>query len=86
MDRRRCLDLMIADFARETEEKIAFSGNGSVAFWREFRSQKDAARRLRFWMHFVHFPPQRYSATNALMMGTPPVCTTLPASGGSKGR
>ncbi|MBM4003532.1 MAG: hypothetical protein FJ295_09635 [Planctomycetes bacterium] len=85
MDHRRCLALSVDQFASSGRDSIAFSAEGRTAIWRGI-AQDDAARpdappatrhRLRFWLHFVFFPPQASAATNPRMMQTPPAVSVI---------
>jgi len=77
MDRQRCLALAVDGFARDTRDRISVSAAGCVGFDREFsasaaRPSADA-KQVRFWLHFIPFPPQQTAATSPQSMQTPPV-------------
>jgi len=62
MDRKRCLALAVDQFAREGEERLNVTADGTVTAWRSFPArQADRAaggRSFRAWLHFVEYPPQ----------------------------
>jgi hypothetical protein len=74
MDRRRCLALAVHRFAMETEDRLGVSADGRVELRRSFpAAPPSAAKRLRFWLHFVPFPPQETAATSPQAMQNPVV-------------
>lgn len=76
MDRQRCLALAVDEFAATTRDRIVTTADGKLSIWRE--QERAAAARpptshhLRFWLHFVHYPPQYSAGTSPRMMQTPP--------------
>ena len=76
MDRRRCLALAVDDFARETKDRISASAAGAVRLDREFSTDaavgRTKAKRFRFWVHCIPFPPQQTAATSPQSMQNPP--------------
>ena len=77
MDRQRCLALAVDGFAQDAADRISVSAAGTVRLNREFPTAALAspmrAKQLRFWLHFVPFPPQQTAATSPQSMQTPPV-------------
>ncbi len=77
MDRHRCLALAVAGFARDTADQISVSAAGAVRLNRAFSSaaadSRTPAKQLRFWLHFIPFPPQQTAATSPQSMQAPPV-------------
>ena len=72
MDRKKCLALAIDAFARETIDRINLTADGKVTIWREYPAVLKATRKhLRFWLHFVYFPPQASAGTSPQQMQTP---------------
>ena len=72
MDRKICLALAIDAFARDTRDRISAGADGRVAVWREYDpAQKGNPKRLRMWLHFVHFPPQSSALASPQQMQTP---------------
>jgi len=75
MDRKRCLAIAIDGLAREAEDRLAVSAEGTVQLHRQFRTGEASAwvgaKRLRFWMHCVPFPPQQTAATSPQSMQIP---------------
>ena len=72
MDRKKCLALAIDAFARETLDRINLTADGKVTIWREYPVALKATRKhLRFWLHFVYFPPQASAGTSPQQMQTP---------------
>ncbi|MFH1268194.1 MAG: hypothetical protein ABIK89_20945 [Planctomycetota bacterium] len=75
MDRGRCLALAVDRFGGGSEDRLSVSAEGSVELDRRFPSDEanaqPNAKRLRFWMHFVPFPPQHTAATSPQSMQTP---------------
>jgi hypothetical protein len=76
MDRQRCLALAVDGFARETTDKISISAAGAVRLDRALSSaaadSRTRAKQLRFWLHFIPFPPQQTAATSPQSMQNPP--------------
>lgn len=77
MDRRRCLAIAVDGFAAAGEDRMEVSAEGLAEFHRRFQtaesSSPSGSRRLRFWLHFVPFPPQQTAATSPQAMQTPVV-------------
>ena len=76
MDRQRCLAMAVDRFAVDTEDSIGVSAAGRLELSRSFRAGKAVAaavKRLRFWLHFVPFPPQQTAATSPQAMQNPVV-------------
>ena len=81
MDRRRCLAMAVERFAADYEERITVGADGSVTYWKDFVNPNDVAetgnrpvipsKRLRTWLHFVHFPPQQSAGTSPQAMQHP---------------
>lgn len=72
MDRTICLALAIEAFARDTRDRICAAADGKVTFWREYApTQKASHKRLRLWLHFVHFPPQATAGASPQQMQMP---------------
>ncbi len=72
MDRKICLALAIDAFARDTRDRLNAAADGRVTFWREYDpAQKANPKRLRLWLHFVHFPPQSSAGASPQQMQTP---------------
>ena len=74
MDRRRCLAIAVDDFALTNGDCISVSAEGTTQLRREFAARETdthETRRMRFWMHFVPFPPQQTAATSPQSMQTP---------------
>jgi hypothetical protein len=79
MDRRRCLDLAVDKFGEHAADRITLGGKGDVAVWRDFSGSPTTRtdKRLRFWLHFVFYPPQWSAATSPLMMLSAPEVRTI---------
>jgi len=81
MDRQRCLAIAVDGFARDTEDHLSVSAEGTVEVYRQFAARdanaRPAAKRLRFWLHCVPFPPQQTAATSPQSMQTPIVTRVL---------
>ena len=81
MDRQRCLAIAIDGFARHTEDHLSVSAEGTVEVYRQFAARdanaRRAAKRLRFWLHCVPFPPQQTAATSPQSMQMPIVTRSL---------
>ena len=72
MDRRRCLAAAVGDFAVGGNDHLSVSADGHVELRRSFSATRtSAAKRLRFWLHFVPFPPQETAATSPQAMQNP---------------
>jgi hypothetical protein len=75
MDRNRCLAIAVDGFAHGTEDCILVSAEGTVQLHRQFPTgegiSRPGAKRLRFWLHFVPFPPQQTAATSPQSMQNP---------------
>jgi hypothetical protein len=82
MDRERCLALAVDRFAGDAKDQISASAAGRVRLSREFSDVSKAspakAKRLRFWLHLVPFPPQQTAATSPQSMQDPPVVRVRP--------
>jgi hypothetical protein len=76
MDRQCCLALALDEFATASRDRIATTADGKLSIWREDDRAADArpatSHHLRFWMHFVFYPPQFSAGTSPRMMQTPP--------------
>lgn len=81
MDRKRCLALAVDEFGARSRDRITAKHDGQVSMWREDEPAADGvlptSRRLRFWLHFVFYPPQYSAATSPRMMQTPPLIRTI---------
>jgi len=74
MDRRRCLAMAVDHFAMGTDDRLSVSADGRVELRRSFPAARaSAAKRLRFWLHFIPFPPQETAATSPQAMQNPVV-------------
>lgn len=72
MDRKKCLALAIDAFAHDTLDRIGVTADGKVTIWREYpAAEKTRRKHLRFWLHFVYFPPQSSAGTSPQQMQTP---------------
>ena len=72
MDRKKCLALAVDAFGRDTTDRIQTAADGRLELWREFPgSWKGKQKRLRFWLHFVFFPPQASAGTTPQQMQSP---------------
>src|SRR5262249_47926036 len=72
MDRKRCLALAFAAFARDAHDQIGVTADGQVTVSRVYAPAKDRSRkRLRAWLHFVFFPPQGSAGASPQQMQTP---------------
>ena len=75
MDRHSCLALALHEFSQHGEDLIQLAAEGRVRIQRTFRNQREqgeaSPKRLRFWMHFVYFPPHRSAATSPQAMQNP---------------
>ena len=58
-------------------DRISVSAAGAVRLNREFSTgaadSQTHEKQLRFWLHFIPFPPQQTAATSPQSMQTPPV-------------
>jgi hypothetical protein len=85
MDRRRCLALAVADFGQASEDVLEVAAEGSVSYERHYqaaaRGEAGPPKKLRGWLHFVHFPPQHSAATSPRMMQTPPEIRLVAGAG-----
>jgi hypothetical protein len=77
MDRTRCLAVALDRFGHEGDDSIVVTAEGSVTLTRRFldgaAAGPDATRRMRFWLHFVGFPPHQTAATSPQSMLAPTV-------------
>jgi hypothetical protein len=72
MDRKICLALALDAFARDTRDRIRVAADGRVTVWREYDlTAKASQKRLRLWLHFVHFPPQASAGASPQQMQSP---------------
>src|SRR6185436_2959238 len=72
MDRKICLALALDAFARDTRDRIRAAADGRVTVWREYdTTAKARQKRLRMWLHFVHFPPQASAGASPQQMQSP---------------
>jgi hypothetical protein len=72
MDRRRCLAMAIEHFAAASEDCLGLTADGHVELRRRFlHAETSAAKRMRFWLHFVPYPPQATAATSPQAMQNP---------------
>lgn len=74
MDRKRCLALAIADFGGGNGDSIEVSADGNVSVARQFplaAANRGATKSIRFWLHFVGFPPRVTAATSPQSMLAP---------------
>jgi hypothetical protein len=74
MDRTRCLAVALDEFGKKGDDSIEVTAEGKVTLTRRFlagAAQLDANRRLRFWLHFVGFPPHETAATSPQSMLAP---------------
>lgn len=73
MDRQRCLALGVEEFGDADADSIEIAAEGDVTLARQFGSggQARLAKRLRFWLHFVGFPPHVTAATSPQSMLSP---------------
>lgn len=80
MDSRRCLALAVDRFGESSADEIGVMAAGNVNVFRRFPAAGAGDKKsLRFWMHFVGFPPQHTAATSPRMMMSPPEITVRPA-------
>jgi hypothetical protein len=76
MDRRRCLALAVDHFSVAGADRFGVSAAGLFELRRSFSAapaSSSAAKRLRFWLHFIPFPPQETAATSPQAMQNPVV-------------
>ena len=74
MDRQRCLAIAFDAFGRDAAERLAVQANGSVTAskrWSTSERSSKLSKEWRFWLHFVHFPPQQSASTDPYMMQHP---------------
>ena len=74
MDQQRCLALAVHEFSQHGLDRIHTTAAGRVGIERTFAAARDTegrAKRLRFWLHFVYFPPHRSAATSPQSMQNP---------------
>ena len=73
MDRKKCLAVAVHEFGKQGQDRIELAANGAVRIERDLALQGApiANQRLRFWLHFVGYPPQQTAATSPQMMQTP---------------
>ena len=74
MDRQRCLAIAFDTFGQAAAERLAIGAAGSVTASKTWPSSRRAAadsKEWRFWLHFVHFPPQQSASTDPYMMRHP---------------
>lgn len=74
MDRSRCLALAMDEFGDVGEDSIELTAKGGITLAREFNTagpDRPATKNLRFWLHFVGFPPQVTAATSPQSMLSP---------------
>ena len=74
MDRRRCLALAVDHFASASADRLSLSAEGHVELSRDFHAAatpEPASKRLRFWLHFIPYPPQATAATSPQAMQNP---------------
>lgn len=72
MDRKKCLAVAVDGFGRESTDRILTAADGRLELWREFAGDwKGKQKQLRFWLHFVFFPPQASAGTTPQQMQTP---------------
>jgi len=66
MDRERCTAAAVAGFAKGSADRIDVDQAGLLRIQRE-----PAAKSLRFWIHFVNFPPHVGAVTSPQSMASP---------------
>lgn len=73
MDRQRCLALAVDEFGDIDADSIEIAAEGDVTLARKFDDdgQPRPAKRFRFWLHFVGFPPHLTAATSPQSMLSP---------------
>jgi len=77
MDPERCTAAAVADFAKLTLDRIDVRQDGRCRIWREHltedasRSTGSGTKSLRFWLHFVDFPPHVGAVTSPQSMAAP---------------
>ena len=78
MDQHSCLALAVHEFAQHGEDLIGVAAEGQVQIRRAFSGRtQPGPKRLRFWLHFVYFPPHRSAATSPQAMQNPLVVRWL---------
>jgi hypothetical protein len=74
MDRRHCLAMAVDHFGSAGEDRLGVAADGHVELCRRFcaaKAPQSAVKRLRFWLHFVPYPPQVTAATSPQAMQNP---------------
>lgn len=74
MDRQRCLAIAFDKFGRDAAERLGVEAAGTVTAskrWPSSGRPAAASKEWRFWLHFVHFPPQQSASTDPHMMQHP---------------
>ncbi|MDP6444042.1 MAG: hypothetical protein QGG36_10425 [Pirellulaceae bacterium] len=71
MDRKRCLALAVDQFGIAGGDALDVTASGRVDVRRTFVPATSRTKNLRFWMHFVFFPPQISAATSPQAMQNP---------------
>ncbi|HEV3344530.1 MAG TPA: hypothetical protein VG125_29405 [Pirellulales bacterium] len=73
MDRTRCLAVALDEFGHDADDSIEVTAEGKVVLTRRFPAgaADGAARSLRYWLHFVGFPPHQTAATSPQSMLAP---------------
>jgi hypothetical protein len=71
MDARRCTAVALADFGRQTDDRIDVAANGRVRLVRRFKSASRSPRTVRAWFHFVGMPVQVGAVTSPQSMLAP---------------
>jgi hypothetical protein len=74
MDRTRCLAVAFDEFGHAADDSIEVTAEGKVILTRRFgtgAAAPGADRSLRYWLHFVGFPPHQTAATSPQSMLAP---------------
>ena len=74
MDHSRCLALAVDEFGRGGDDSIEVTAEGQVSISRRFATSGadfSTTKNLRFWLHFVGFPPHVTAATSPQSMLSP---------------
>lgn len=74
MDRGRCLALAVDEFGLGNTDSIEIAAEGDVTLLRRFAAREgtsSVSKHLRFWLHFVGFPPHVTAATSPQAMLSP---------------
>lgn len=74
MDRSRCLALALAQFGEGGDDSIEVAAEGKVSVTRRFQTggaDVPTTKNVRFWLHFVGFPPHQTAATSPQSMLSP---------------